>query len=57
MQTFRKIRKARAQAARRKLARKKMRWRDRVIIRGSGRGSNSQLTAPRRKHLNASRMR
>ena len=48
---------AKMKAARRKLRRKQARWKGKTIIRGSGKGSSSQLTANRRKSVNVSRMR
>jgi len=55
--TYKHIRAAKLKAARRKLRRKQARWGDKTIIRGSGKGGGNQLTASRRKHLSASRMR
>jgi len=54
MQGYRKIHAAKVKVARRKLRHKQSRWRGKTITRGSGR---KQLTAPRRKHMNVSRMR
>lgn len=57
MQTYRKIRHARMKAAGRRLRRKQLRWRGKVIIRGSGKGGGNQCTAQQRMHMTASQLK
>lgn len=56
MQTYRKIHHAKMKAARKKLRRKLARWKDKAIIRGSGKGGGNACTAPQRKTMTASQI-
>ena len=57
MRGYRKMHAAKVKAAQRKLHRKRARWGDKVIIRGSGKGGGNNCSASQRRSMTASALR